>query len=307
MGQYTAGELDALYYIAESVYGTTPTGAQVFGGDLISLKPDVSMGKQYVVQGSNRSFGTVTKGPYKAGFKAQLYNRAAVSWRTLLAAYAFGSTTGLTDHLGSFSALIAKKVGANYFYNMYNGCKINALKISAEKPGEAFVFDLDVFAQWVTPSTSKTFAGLQAVTMGAYPAEPAKPIDTWLTGVQINIAAGGLAAFPIKRFSLTVDNHMSRQPDLKTGADSVQYPLEAGQAINEGERDIIFDYSIDSSNETCTNSKLADQAITALTIKIGSYTTTLSGGVWEANDLPEIKQALMEEGGKIRFNALSIA
>jgi hypothetical protein len=307
MGQYTAGELDALYYIAESVYGTTPTGAQVFGGDLISLKPDVSLGKQFVVQGSNRSFGTTTKGPYKAGFRAQLYNRSAVSWRTLFAAYAFGSTTGLADHLGSFSALVGKKVGANYFYNMYNGCKINKLTISSEKPGMPFVFDAEVFAQWVTASTSKTFAGLQAVTMGAYPAEPAKPIDTWLTGIQINLAAGGLAAFPVKSFSLTVDNHLSRQPGLKTGADAKQYPLEAGQAINEGERDIIFEYAIDSTNETYTNSKLADQAVTALTIKIGTYTITLSGGAWEANDLPELKQALMEESGKIRFNAMSIA
>jgi hypothetical protein len=305
--QYTAGELDALYYVAESSWGVTPTGAQVFGGDLISLKPDIDLNKQFIIQASNRSFGAVSNGPYKAGFMASLYNRSAVDWRTFFAAYAYGSTTGIADHLGSFSALVAKKVSSSYKYNLYNGCKINTLKISADKPGAPFVFDAGIKSKWVTQGTSKTFTGLQSVTMGAYPAVPAKPVDSWLTGVQINLAAGGLAAFPIKKFSFTVDNKLAGMQDLVTGADAVQYPLEAGQGISEGERDMTFEYSIDSTNETYTNSKLVNQAVTALTIKIGSYTITLSGGVWEANDFPELKQALMEEGGKIRFNAMSIA
>lgn len=307
MGQYTAGELDALYYVAESAFGTTPTGAQSFGGDIISLKPSVDLVKEFILQGSNRSFGTATKGPYRAGFAASLYNRSAVDWRTLFAAYAFGSTSGLADHLGSFSALVGKKVGAAYKYNMYNGCKINKLVISSELPGKPWVFDVDVMAQWVSQSTTKSFTGLQTVTMGAYPTEPAKPILTRLVNPQINLNAGGLAAFPVKKISLTVDNHLSRQPSCKVGADSADYPLDAGEAINEGIRDIIVDYTIDATNETYTNSKLADQAVTALTIKVGAYTITLSGGVWEANDLPELKQDLMEESGRIRFNALSIA
>lgn len=307
MGQYTAGELDALYYVAESAYGTTPTGAQSFGGDLISLKPSVDVARNYIVHGANRSFGSTTKGPYKAGFSASLYNRSAVDWRTLFAAYACGSTSGLADHLGSFSALVAKKVGAAYKYNVYNGCKISRLVISSELPGKPWVFDIDVLAQWVSASTSKTFTGLQSVTMGAYPAEPAKPVLTRLTQPQINLAAGGLAAFPAKKLSLTVDNHLVGQPDVKTGADAAAYPLNAGQNISEGERDIIVDYTIDSTNETYTNSKLADQAVTAMTIVVGAYTITLSGGVWEANDLPELKQGLMEESGRIRFNAMSIA
>jgi len=307
MGQYTAGELDLLYYVAESSYGVTPTGAQSYGGDLISLKPGVDLVKNYVLLGGNRSFGTVTKGPYKAGFSASLYARAAVDWRTFFAAYACGSTSGLADHMGSFSALIGKKVGAAYKYNMYNGCKISKLVISSELPGKPWVFDVDVLAQWVSHSTTKAFTGLQTVTMGAYPSEPAKPILTWLTAPQINLAAGGLAAFPAKKLSLTIDNHMMGQPGCKIGADSVDYPLDAGEGINEGERDIIVDYTIPATNETYTNSKLADQAVTALTIKVGAYTITLSGGVWEANDLPELKQDLMEETGRIRFNALSIA
>jgi hypothetical protein len=307
MGQYTAGELDALYYVAESAWGVTPTGAQSFGGDLISLKPDVDLGKKFILQGANRSFGSATKGPYKAGFTASMYSRSAVDWRTFFAAYAFGSTAGVADHLGSFSALVAKKVASAYKYNLYNGCKISSLKISVDAPGNPFIFDAAVKAKWVTPGTSKTFTGLQSVTMGAYPAEPAKPVNTWLTAVYINIAAGGLVVFPIKKWSFTVDNKCVGQPDVVTGADSVQYPLEAGQGISESERDMIFDYTIDSTNETYTNSKLADQAITALTFKIGAYTVTLSGGSWEANDLPELKQALMEEPGRIRFNAMSIA
>lgn len=307
MGQYTAGELDLLYYVAESSYGVTPTGAQSYGGDIVSMKPNVDPVKSFILLGGNRSFGTYTKGPYKAGFTASMYARTAVDWRTLFAAYAFGSTTGLADHLGSFSTLIGKKVASSYAYNMYNGCKISKLVISSELPGKPWVFDIDVIAQHVVKSTTKTFTGLQSVTMGAYPSEPAKPIMTRLTQPKINLNAGGLAAFPAKKISLTVDNHMAGQPGCKVGADSVDYPLDAGENINEGERDIIVDYTIDATNETYTNSKLADQAVTALTIKVGAYTITLSGGVWEANDLPELKQALMEESGRIRFNSLSIA
>lgn len=307
MGQYTAGELDLLYYINEVTYGTTPTGAQVYGGDIISLKPTVDLKKEFVVQQSNRSFGAVIKGPYKAGFTASLYNRTAVDWRTFFAAYAMGSTTGLSDHLGMFSALIGKKVATAYKYNMYNGCKINKLTISSELPGKPWIFDIDVLAQWVVSSTTKAFTGLQTVTMGAYPTVPAKPVLTRLAIPRINLNAGGLVDFQPKKISLTVDNKMMGVPSAKTGADSVVYPLECGLEISEGVRDIIVDYTIDATNETFTNSKIADQDVTALTIKVGAYTITLSGGSWEANDLPELKQDLMEESGRIRFNALTIA
>ena len=307
MGQYTAGELDLFYYVAETTYGVTPTTGLVYGGDIISLKPLVDLRKNFVLLGGNRSFGTVTKGPYKAGFQASMYARSAVDWRAFFATFAYGSTYAVVDHTGSFSALIAKKVDTSYKYNMYNGCKITKLTISSELPGKPWVFDVDVLAQHVVQSTTKSFTGMQTVTMGAYPSEPAKPILTRLVTPKINLAGGGLAAFPVTKVSLTVDNHMTGQPGCKIGADSVDYPLDAGEGINEGERDIIVDYTIPATNETYTNSKLADQAVTAMTIKIGAYTITLNGGVWEANDLPELKQGLMEESGRIRFNALSIA
>ena len=304
--QYTAGELQPLFYVAESVYGTTPTGALSWGGDPVSIKLNIDKKRNYVNQATNRSFGTTTKGPERYGFQAKLYNRSAIDWRTL-AAGAFGAVSALTDHQGSFSALIAKKAAAAYKYLLFNGCKVNKLTISAELPGMPFVFDYDILAQYATADTDKTFAGLQAVTVGADPADPAKPVDSWLTALQINIAAGGLAAFPVQKFSLTIDNHMKGQEGIVIGNDTIHYALEAGQGINEGERDIIFEYTIPSTNETYTNSKLIDSAITALTIVIGSYTITLAGGGWEANDFPEIKQGLNEETGKIRFNALTIA
>jgi hypothetical protein len=304
--QYTAGELQPLLYSAESVYGTTTTNALTWGGDPISIKLNIDKKRNYINQATNRSFGTTTKGPEKYGFQAKLYNRSAIDWRAL-AAYAFGSTTALADHEGSFSALVAKKVATAYKYILFNGCKVNKLVISAELPGMPFMFDYDVFAQYATPDTDKTFAGLQAVTVGADPADPAKPVDSWLTALQINLAAGGLAAFPVQRWSLTIDNKMKGQEGIVIGNDTVHYALEAGSGISEGERDIIFEYTIPSTNEIYSNSKLSDAAVTALTIVIGAYTVTLSGGVWEANDFPELKQGLNEETGKIRFNALTIA
>ena len=62
-----------------------------------------------------------------------------------------------------------------------------------------------------------------------------------------------------------------------------------------------------TANSWVSQTTLSIDGVTALTIKVGAYTITLSGGVWEANDLPELKQDLMEETGRIRFNALSIA
>lgn len=310
MGRYTAGEVLPLMWIAEVTYGVTPTTAMAWGGDVISLRPDVDLDKQYIIEQGNRSFGTCTVGARKARFALKYYNRPALDWRSLMAYYCYGSTTGLADHEGSFSALVGIKQGSSYKYNLYNGCKINKGVISCEKPGMPLVYEADVIAQWVQAATALTgFSGLQSpatISGGTLPTPPAAGADSWLGILQLNLNAGGLANFYPRKWSLTVDNHMEAEPGNALGADAVKYGLDAGQGVNEGGRDIIFTCTKPAADETWTNAKLADLAVTALTIPIGSRTITLSGGVFNSN-LPERKQALMDEDLEIRFNAMSIA
>ena len=315
--QYTTGELMPLWYVIESTFGVTPITPLIYAGDPnpdIKLEIDQVMNPVY--QSNNRSFGTTTYGPEKYGFQAKLSNRTAVDWRTFFAFFGFGSTIGLADHLGSFSALAGRKVGSAYKFLLFNGCKLNKLVIESDLPGNPWIFTADIMAQMATASTDLYFTGLQAVTIkyGVYPTSypgtspPSllgAPIECRDDSLYINLGGTGSVLFPVKKVSLTVDNHLVGQPASVTGSDGDNYQLAAGYGIDEGERDIIVEYTIAASNENYTNSKLAKESIT-LNMTIGTHMITLSGGVWEANDFPTWTQGLNEETGKIRFNAMSI-
>ncbi len=310
VSQYTVGEVLPLYYVAESSFGVTPTSALAFGADIATggnFRSKVSKAKLFNYQAGSQIYQSTNKQAMKAGFSARLWNRSAVDWRTFFATYAIGSTTAFADHPGSFSLLMGKVRSGSYLYNKYNGCKISKLTIGSDLAGTPFYFDVDVIAQWIDWSASKTFSRIQSVTMGANPTDPAKPVDAWTGVMQININAGGLVNFKPRSFSLTVDRHMEGQPGNVLGADGSYYSLQAGEGINEGNAELIFDFTVATTGDTYTNSKLADDPITALTIPVGSRTITLTGGEWQGDDLPELKQALNEETGRILFKGIRIA
>lgn len=314
MAQYTAGEMKKLHYVPEVTYGVTPPVGDVptltWGANCESLKGKVATHKQFHILEASRSFGSTTSETWDAGFTvkavAQLAS-GAYDWRKLWAVYGLGSTSGLAEHLGSFTAQTGKVVGANQKYNWYNGCKITKLQIGAEKVGMPVGFEADVLARWFAKATTKAMTGLQALTVGADPTNISTNVLCWNGALQYNLGGAGLTTWHPKSWKLIVDNHIERHYGNLTGADTNKYPVT--WALNEGKRDIDFEVVVPHEDETWIDAKLASTAMTAVTIPLDTFTLTLSNGeiLLEEDDLPEYKQDLMEETIKVKFKTLSIA
>lgn len=308
MTTYTAGELGALNYAAESTYGTVPTTALSWAGDIISFKPSVDMNVSYLTADGSRAFNAATRGMAKVGFNAECRARADAApydWEDFWAVYGLGAAATTADHLGSFTAQVFKLVSATYYYNFYNGCKFNKFSIEGTGVGEALVFGADVMAQYISTGTAKTKAGILDNEVGANAANQTGATIRWTDPCQINIAAAGLANFYPSTWKFTCDNHLTAQPGNRLGGDSTYY--QCAIAMDEGARDLIFEATLPHGSETYTNAKVAASAVTALTFKVGAMTVTLSNGEFVANDFPEYKHDLMEETISIKFKTIAIA
>ena len=309
----TAGEMKRLMWIAESNYGVTPTGALGLAAEYYSIKDDSDFAVVPHWLGSNRSYTSTTRGPIKAGFTVKAVARAnsvspAYNWVNFFALNAFGATTGLTEHLPSFSSVVdIQEVtgGTVHDYFLFNGCKINKLVIGATDPGKIVTFDATVLARLPTWSASKTFAGLQAVTVGADPSAVTTDPITWSGILQYNLGGAGLANWAPRKWSLTVDNKLVVEPANLLGADSANYSV--ANTLEEGQRDIILDVTLPARDQGLQTAKRLGTAMTAVTIPIGDKVITLTGGTFQANDYPEYKQDVNEESAKIIFQNLTIA
>lgn len=307
---YLPGELQNLFYVPEASYGVTPATALTWGARLLSVAPKYDRKKQFdPLPESRSSYGTVCDGALEAGATVRAYAKAAsggYDWRNLWAVYALGSTSGLADHLGSFSMQVAQKVGSSYRRNLYNGCKLNRLSIAGTGVGLPLEFEGEVVAQCIAASTSKAFTGLQSVTVGADPAEITSAELKWVGTLQYNLGSG-LTDLRPDSWKLTVDNHLEAQPGVLPGSSGGPYALAAGAGINEGLRDIVFEWTQQAADETFVNARLADTAVTAVTVPVGANTVTLSEGAWDDGSLPERVQGLYKETHRLRFRTLSIA
>lgn len=307
---YLPGELQNLYYVPESAYGVTPTSALVWGARLLSIAPTFDQKKQFdPLPGSRTSYGTACNGAIECSATVRAYAKevsGGYDWLSLWARYALGSVSGLEEHLPSFSMQIAQKVGTSYRRNLYNGCKVGKLTISTTGLGLPLEFSADIMAQYISASTSKTFAGLQAVTVGADPAEITTPELKWSANVRYNLGSG-LTDLRPDSWKLTVDNHLEAQPGVLQGSSGGPYALAAGNGINEGLRDILFKWTQQAGDEVFTNARLADAPMAAITIPVGANTITLLEGTWDDGALPERQQALYKETHRLRFRGLSIA
>ena len=312
MANYSPGELANFNYVAESPYGTTPTGtALTWGCTIQSLKPKVNSHQVFHLGSTSRSYSDVTKGAWDVGFKLKGWARATsggYDWRNFFATYGLGSTTALTEHLGSFTGQAEFIIGAGKVYWHFNGCKIDKLTINCEGAGQIVDFEADVIARWVTESTSKTQTGLQnGIVVGADADEITTAMLTWASNSKINIAAGGLAYWYPNNWKIEIDNHLTAHMGLVYGIDTNYYPCAA--SIYEGVRDILFTCERDLENETYNTAKLTGQAVTAITIPMDDDTITLSDGVFllEDDDLPEFKRDIMTQPLRAKFKSISIA
>lgn len=310
MANYSPGELANFNYSAETNYGTTLTTALTWGCTVQSAKPKVNPHKAFHLGSTSRSYSDVTRGAWDIGLKLKGWARATsggYDWRNFFATYALGSTTALTEHLGSFTGQVEFAIGAGKLYWHLNGCKIDKLKISCEGAGQIIDFDADILARWLTKGTAKAITGLQTVTVGADASEIITAMLTWSDVSQINIAAGGLVDWHPKSWSIEIDNQLTATMGNLLGADSAYY--HCPRALNEGGRDIVFTCQLDLENETYNTAKLASSAITAITIPIDNDVITLSNGeiLLEDDDLPEFKRDVMEQPLRIRFKSISVA
>lgn len=311
---YMPGETRRLYYAAESSHGVTPTSALVYAGLIESLQAKVNFKVETHPAPQGRGFAYKTRGAAEVGFLYRFKPQAvsgAYNWKNFWAVYGLGASTGIQDgttsygRLGSFSALVGRTQGATSYYNLYNGCKVNQAKITAEELGKALMFEAEIFAQYISKGTSKTFTGLQSVVVGADPTIITTNPLTWNNILTANIGGAGAANIYPKKWSLTINNNLGREPGTRVGADTNKYQL-AALNLSEGKRDITFEMTLPQKDESWVNAKIDDSTIT-ITIPIDTSTITLSGGVFAADDLPEMKQDLAEQTVKIYFNALSIA
>lgn len=306
MAQYRT--IKKFYYVPESTYGTTPTTALTWGCELDSFKPSVDWQTE-MIRTSGRDVTDFMDQSAKVSMTLRGRARAlsgAYDWTKLFAVYGMGAVGGLTDTLGSFTCQTCKVQGASTLYNFYNGCKISKLQISSDGPGKDIIFTADILAQYVVASTTKAITGLQALTVGADPTDIATSLLTWSGISQINVAAGGLVNWHPRRWTFAIDNHLEPWQQNKTGADSANYALEAGQ-LPESDRDITLEVELPHESETYLNANIAKSAITAVTFPIGNKTLTLSNGRIVGGDSPELKQSLLSETLRFQFKTLSIA
>jgi len=301
---YTAGELKTGNYVLESVFGTIPTGALAYAGDTTALYNTSDDGIQFLNLPGSRSYGAHTHGPYKKACTYKAYSRVAAEWKDFWAKYGMGATTGLLDHLSSFTFTCDLYNGTTHVYQIYSGCKINKLTISWEKVGKVIEFEADIWAQWHQTANAKAITGLQNVTIAADASTPAGAILFMASNPQINIAAGGLANLYAENAKLTIEQHLEREDGDKVGDDSVHYPTAIG--IHENERDIIFECNAISKDQTYQDAMRAGSVVTALTIVIDNETVTLSNGEFEPS-YAKYEQKVNREPIRIRFKTLAIA
>lgn len=311
MAGFTAGELKRWYFVPEATYGVTPTGtALTYGGAILDMKPKVNMAMERHWLGDTQAYTQVSRGPYKAGFDLEYYahqDSGAYYWYNFAMVYGLGAAGAFTDHLTSFSTQFMKYVNPTYYYDIFNGCKINNLTMRFNKPGQPIVFKADVVAQFVTLGTSKTLSGMQNGTVvGANPTDIATNLLA-RTGVsQINLGGGGLANWYPTSMELSIGRNLEGVPGTKVGADSVDYPVEC-VALDEGQRDIMLTADVRYQNTTYKAAKLAGTAITALTIAAGNQTITLANGDFASDDFPGESQKLRDEPLKMHFKAMTVA
>lgn len=313
VANYTTGELKELEYIAETVYGTTPVTALAWGSDLYEIKETSDMGATPTYVGGSRAFTDTVYGPKSIGLQTKGICYAGTGFQSFYALHSLGTTTGVLDHLPSFTAqfLLKQIVGAvtTYNFHFFNGCKMDKLEIAAEAPGKPIMFNADIKAQWVQTLTNTTGAkaivGLQSITVGADSTAPTKNTVTWSGVSQVGLAGGAMGNWNLTTWKLAINNNLEGMPGNKTGADAALYPL-ANLSLEEGKREIDFDFTLPASGQTYIDAMRAGSAV-VVTLPIDGKIVTLSGGKFVANDFGNYKQAVNTETHKVRFNVISIA
>lgn len=315
MTAYAPGELKRLYWLDEVTHGTTPATAPQYGGEVQSVTPSFEPHQSFEVLSDAKQFSPAACvfEQIDAGFKIRSYariNASGYDWRDPLLRGALGAVGGISalGRLPSLSFLIELTRSTTYGRYLFNGCKVDKLVLTADRPGAKLLFEADVMAQYMTKCTGSppaTVAGLQSLTLGTYEAVPTSALLQWKAPFTLN--TGTPRTIYPQNWKLTIENHLVRQGESKTGADAAQYAL-TGQ-LHEGVQDVTFEADVYLEDLAAFDEMLANQAITSLATTIGGYTVTLGLGryVVDSGALPELKQDVMTQHLKMKFSTLTVA
>jgi|GEM_PF-4316291 len=310
------GNLKSLYWLAESVYGTTPNTQQQFGlktksctfkidpGQLIDYWPD---DKHYA---QAACVNTLMEAAFSVKGNA-LVNASGYDWRQPLLEGALGALGGTSalGELPSYSMIVEDSKGSNYGRFLFNGCKVNQLVMSVTKPGDEILFEAEIMAQYAalaggSPPTAVT--GLQSLTLGAQEAPPSSMVLQW--AYPWTLTPNGVAPFTIfpKSWKMTVKNNLTRGPGSKTGADGSQYHLT--QQLHEGVQEIELEAVLFVEDLTHISNMLANKKVDSLSTQIGGNTIALTNGnyIVGSDSWPELVQDVHEHTVKWRFTGVTV-
>lgn len=306
---YTAGELQKAYYVTEGTYGEIPTSQLAWVGETLKLTNLMDKKKSFITHPGSRSYGAVDEDPEEHGFVLTYHDKAGSEWTEFFATLGYGSSSGLTDHLGSFVLFGDEFDGTTHNWQIYSGSKVNRASIIASGPGKLLDFQIEAFSQYFqiwSHADSRTITGdIQDVIFGANPPAETGTDLTWAGQAEINLNDTSLADLEITDWKLDVLQKVRREPGFKDGDDSLVRALAI--AMHEGDRGIMFEANAISKDMVFANSKRKDELITALTLPIDDEVITLTGGVWIADDMPEYAQEINTETLMMQFQDLSIA
>lgn len=307
MAKYTRGSVGHAMYVAESVYGTIPTGAMSWAGETQEYSPEHNFHQEFVPGPASRSFTEgLSMDTWEMAFRLQALAKVS-NWKSYWARFGMGSTSGTADALDSFVQQVDIYDGSTHSYHVANGCKMNRLEIDAKAPGAAYLFNAQNFCQWEEGFSTRAVNTIQNVSLGAEASDPATAILGWNGNSQINVAGGGLATWYPQNFKLIVDNHLTREKGVVTGYDTNKYPTAIG--LSPGQREIIFEGQVISGDMTYYNIMKSNTLITSLTIPIDTDTVTLTYGRPYRDQWPKWLNTndVNLEPVRFRFKSISIA
>ena len=310
MTGYPPGSLKNFHYEAEGTYGVIPdSGSMLWGGSTTMYNPTVNPNTEFHALPGSAFFGEATKGPWDVGCTLGWKDRAASEWHAFIAAYGFGGASAQADTVPDFTLQADVFDGSNHNWHFHNGSKIVRADINFPAPKKAVEFEVEIISQWlqiVTHASVKTISGkMQNVTPSADAAAKTGKILAWDGSSTIDLAGGGANTWHPTVLQLSLTRTMEREYGIKTGDDSVAYGVAI--ALHEGNAEIMLSGEVISQNQTYANSKLAGEAITAVTIPLDDETITLAGGEWDEPALPAYAQAINRERVAMKFKTLAIA
>lgn len=163
-------------WVEEATCGVTPTGVLKGFGYVQNVEPDYAKGLVKGRQVGSQKLAYQHQGKIEVSLTVEYVpvNRVLND----VFKYALGALTGHTNHLvtRSIERGLVRTDPAGQQRELFNLCKVNSLSMEAAV-GEEWKFTVELLAQYMQHSTSKTYAGFQNVTVGASPAvETAEPI-----------------------------------------------------------------------------------------------------------------------------------